>query len=106
MEQVSRPTMLRLQRLLSDAQCPLVEWLGFLIPPLLRVEVRQSIQRNGRLGMRLSSLLLPNMQRSLGEQFGFPILPLLVIELRQSIQHNSHLEMFWSQPLLADAQCL
>src|SRR2546426_869656 len=105
MEHVSRLTMLRLQILLADAQCPLVEWLGFLIPPPLRVEVRQSIQRNRRPGLRLSSLLLPNTQRSLVEPFGVPILPLLVVELRQSIQRNGCLAMRLPHPLLADAQC-
>ena len=86
--------MLRLQILLSDAQCPLVEWLGLRILPLFDVEVRQSMQRNGCLWMLRSHLLLPNAQRALVEQFGFHILSLLVVELCQSMQHNGHFEMF------------
>src|SRR5439155_7397446 len=83
------------------------EWLGLPILHLLGIDNSPSIEPVSLLGMRLSSLLLPNTQRLLGEQLGLRILPLLGIDKSQSIERNDHLVGIHlpHHLLLQDVQC-
>src|SRR6266700_8090813 len=82
--------------LLPDAQVPLIEGFRLNILALLTVEVRQSIERSGHIGMLGSQLLLVDVQYSLVEWLGFCITALLTVEVRQRICVPCGVEMLGS----------
>src|SRR5579859_4137653 len=100
-EDVRRFGVMLPQLPLSDGKGTLIERLGLLILSLSRVDLCQSIEGMGYVGMRLSQGLLPNVQGTLVERFCLLVLALLEGELRQIVERKSEMRILSSQLLLA-----
>jgi len=104
MQRFRRLRMKLLKVLFLNGQRSLIERFRLCISALVSIEIRQTGERKGQMGVVSSHGLLPDVQRSLIERFGFCVLALLSVQSGEIFKRVSYNRMLRTQRLLPDGE--